>query len=115
MVFWYIQFPTWSRNRDCKESDFQISQDIKNTLDQFPLFMYSSKGSFIYKVERLHFSFIITTQYLSAYSKQTATDTSLMATGRPVRSAMAMSLLPLPRLVGPTSAPPFSPARRYRR
>src|SRR5437867_2157156 len=33
----------------------------------------------------------------------------LQATGRPWRSAIAMILLPLPRRVGPTAAPLFSP------
>ena len=35
-----------------------------------------------------------------------------MATGRPWRSQIAMILLPLPRRVGPTAAPPFLPGER---
>ena len=36
------------------------------------------------------------------------------ATGRPWRSAIAMILVPLPRLVFPTAQPPFLPLRRCR-
>jgi hypothetical protein len=39
----------------------------------------------------------------------------VMATGRPARSAMAMILVPLPRLVFPTQSPFFLRSRRSRR
>ena len=47
-----------------------------------------------------------------SYGEALATCT---ATGRPWRSQIAMTLVPLPRRVGPIAAPLFSPRRRSRR
>jgi hypothetical protein len=47
-----------------------------------------------------------------SYGEALATWTAI---GRPCRSQIAMILLPFPRRVGPTAAPPFSPRQRWRR
>src|ERR1700676_952984 len=47
-----------------------------------------------------------------SYGEALATCTAI---GRPWRSQIAMILLPLPRPVGITAAPPFSPRRRWHR